>query len=182
MYLCLFLICFEGHEFIGILYCQAPPSKYKVYYYYIQVPVNRSCSHYNGSIFLSTQKAIWYRMDTYRICDSVKVIHLKRAKPDTPSQSCDVCKVVVVVVVAAVRVVGEGCINLRGLTWKGKLLKNLATLRSCFIVINQQITLKLGTFISFKALFAALSTNSRQLALSKVEKSVEGSVITWLFL
>ena len=182
MYLCLFLICFEGHEFIGILYCQAPPSKYKVYYYYIQVPVNRSCSHYNGSIFLSTQKAIWYRMNTYRICDSVKVIHLKRAKPDTPSQSCDVCKVVVVVVVAAVRVVGEGCINLRGLTWKGKLLKNLATLRSCFIVINQQITLKLGTFISFKALFAALSTNFRQLALSKVEKSVEGSVITWLFL
>ena len=55
-------------------------------------------------------------MNTYRICDSVKVIHLKRAKPDTPSQSCDVCKVVVVVVVAAVRVVGEGCINLRGLT------------------------------------------------------------------
>ena len=100
MYFCLFLICFEGHEFIGILYCQVPPSKYKVdydydydddddddddyyyYYYYIQVPVNRSCSHYNGSIFLSTQKAIWYRMSTYPICDSLKVIHLKRAKPD----------------------------------------------------------------------------------------------------
>ena len=27
MYLCLFLICFEGHEFISILYCQVPPSK-----------------------------------------------------------------------------------------------------------------------------------------------------------
>ena len=50
-------------------------------------------------------------MNTYRICDSLKVIHLKRAKPNTPSQSCDVCKVVVVV--AAVRVVGVG---LRGLT------------------------------------------------------------------
>ena len=68
MYLCLFLICFEGHEFIGILYCQAPPSKYKVdyyyyyyyyyycYYYYIQVPVNRSCSHYNGSIVFVNSK------------------------------------------------------------------------------------------------------------------------------
>ena len=75
MYLCLFLICFEGHEFIGILYCQAPPSKNKVdyyyyyyyyYYNYIEVPVNRSCSHYNGSIFLSTQKAIWYRMNPIR--------------------------------------------------------------------------------------------------------------------
>ena len=53
---------------------------YYYYYYYIQVPVNRSCSHYNGSIFLSTQKAIWYRMDTYPICYSLKVIHLKRAK------------------------------------------------------------------------------------------------------
>ena len=42
--------------------------------------MNRSCSHYNGSIFLSTQKAIWYRMDTYPICYSLKVIHLKRAK------------------------------------------------------------------------------------------------------
>ena len=25
MYLCLFLICFEGHEFISILYCQVLP-------------------------------------------------------------------------------------------------------------------------------------------------------------
>ena len=35
MYLCLFLICFEGHEFISILYCQVPLSKNKVDYYYI---------------------------------------------------------------------------------------------------------------------------------------------------
>ena len=34
MYLCLFSICFEGHEFISILYCQVPPSKNKVDYYY----------------------------------------------------------------------------------------------------------------------------------------------------
>ena len=33
MYLCLFSICFEGHEFISILYCQVPPSKNKVDYY-----------------------------------------------------------------------------------------------------------------------------------------------------
>ena len=32
MYLCLFLICFEGCEFISILYCQVPPSKNKVDY------------------------------------------------------------------------------------------------------------------------------------------------------
>ena len=30
MYLCLFLICFEGHDFISILYYQVRPSKNKV--------------------------------------------------------------------------------------------------------------------------------------------------------
>ena len=30
MYLCLFLICFEGQEFIRILYCQVPPTKIKL--------------------------------------------------------------------------------------------------------------------------------------------------------
>ena len=37
MHLCLFLICFEGHEFTSIVYChycQVPPSKNKVDYYY----------------------------------------------------------------------------------------------------------------------------------------------------
>ena len=34
MYLCLFLICFEGQEFISILYYLVPPSKNKVDYYY----------------------------------------------------------------------------------------------------------------------------------------------------
>ena len=34
MYLCLFLICFERHEFISILYCQVSPKKNKVDYYY----------------------------------------------------------------------------------------------------------------------------------------------------
>ena len=137
--------------------------------HYIQVSANRSCSRYNGSILCRLKKLSgiewipvryvtlwkWYIWSQQRYAFS-KLRRLQGGAGGGGGFGGD----------------GGGLHKL--VPYKANFCKISRLLQSCFFVINQQIALKLGTFISFKALFAALSTNFRQLALSKVEKSSEG--------
>ena len=137
--------------------------------HYIQVSANRSCSRYNGSILCRLKKLSgiewipvryvtlwkWYIWSQQRYAFS-KLRRLQGGAGGGGGFGGD----------------GGGLHKL--VPYKANFCKISRLLQSCFFVINQQIALKLGTFISVKALFAALSTNFRQLALSKVEKSSEG--------